>query len=243
MKIAYLLHGHSRTWKDCYESFFENVYSVAPGDIYIHTWDRANSKYGSFWNRNLGVHSKEAEELSSQPVDLEGIKKAYNPKHMIVEMDRGLEVPLYECPQLLNLNATPSHIAGYNLFKAQYDVFKMAEYYGEYDRYFDFRFDLFFKSKFDKEELKYEDYMMVPPTFPDGMYHDPKVTMIWDIYALGTKKTIGTRAGFYQNMWKYWYSKNDLFNYFLEHGATQYYKDNGIEAKPSSLDLEVKRLF
>ena len=50
MNIAYIFHGHSRTWNHCYNQFFENVFSVCPGDIFIHTWDRVNSTAGSHWN-------------------------------------------------------------------------------------------------------------------------------------------------------------------------------------------------
>lgn len=241
MKIAYLFHGHSRTWKDCYQSFFDNVYSVAPGDVYIHTWDRVNSKYGSFWNGNFGPLVGEQEDISSKTLDLDNIKRIYNPKHMIVETDRGIELPLQEYPQLANINVTLSHIGAYNMVRAQNYVFRLAESCGNYDRYFSCRFDLFFNNKLDKNELFYEEYMMVPPTFTD--YNDPRTEMIFDIFAFGTKHTMSVRADFYNHIWEYWYSKNNLDSYFLEHAATKYFRDNGLKAKPSNLTFDVKRLF
>lgn len=241
MKIAYVFHGHTRTWKDCYQSFFDNVFSVAPGDIYIHTWDRVNSKYGSFWNQNLGVLNEEHEKISSQTLDLDGIKKTYNPKHMIVETDRGVEIPYHEIPALKTIQATPAHLGAYNMIKSQYISFKLAEAYGTYDRYFSCRFDLLFKTKLDPEELNEDQYLMVPPTFTD--YDSPETQMVYDIFAFGSKKIMETRANFYDHIWSYWYSKNNIFGYFLEHAATQYYRDNNIKAKPSVLTCETKRLF
>lgn len=243
MKIAYLFHGHSRTWKDCYQSFFDNVYSVAPGDIFIHTWDRVNSKFGSFWNNNLGLNTEEAERISSKTLDLEGIIKAYNPKHIVVESDKGLETAMIECPKIFTTQASHSHIGAYNMVKGQHSVFKISEQYGEYDRYFSCRMDILFENKLDPKELEYENCMIVPPTFEDGMYDSPEVTAIWDIFALGTKKDIETRSKFYFHIWDYWFSKNNLDVYFIEHAATKYYKDNNIIAKPSKMNVQLKRLF
>lgn len=242
MKIAYLFHGHSRTWKDCYQSFFDNVYSIAPGDIYIHTWDRVNSKYGSHWNNNYNILPEEQEKISSKTLDLAKIKKTYKPKHMFVETDRGVEFPLHQCPQLANTNATLAHMGVYNMVRAQNYVFKLAESCGDYDRYFSCRFDLFFKNKLDIKELYYEEYMMVPNDPLNGRAY-PSTEMIYDIYAFGTKHAIGTRADLYNHIWEYWYSKDDLNSYFIEHAATKYYNDNGLKVKPSSLTFDIKRLF
>lgn len=241
MKIAYMFHGHSRTWNECFDSFFDNVYSVAPGDIFIHTWDRVNSKYGSFWNKNLGILNGEHEEKSSKTLDLDGIRKSYNPKHIVVETDRGIEMAYEDCPNLSTKLLSPSHLGAYNMVKSQYNAYKMTEACGEYDRYFSLRLDLMFPNKLNPEDLDEENFMMVPPTFTD--YDDPRTEMIFDIFAFGTKHIMKTRAEFYHHIWDYWYSKDNLQSYFLEHAATKYFRDNGLKAKPSSLNFEVKRLF
>lgn len=241
MKVAYMFHGHSRTWKECFQSFFDNVYSVAPGDIFIHTWDRVNSKYGSFWNKNLGILNNEHEEISCQTLDLDAIRKTYNPKHITVETDLGIELPFRECPQLSNVNLAPSHLGAYNMIKSQYNSYKLAESAGEYDIYFSLRMDLFFTNKLNESDLYESNYMVVPPTFTD--YDDPRTEMIFDIFAFANKNIMKTRAEFYHHVWDYWYSKNNVYQYFLEHAATRYFRDNNIKAKPGSLNFEVKRLF
>jgi hypothetical protein len=242
MNIAYIFHGHSRTWKDCYQSFFDNVYSVAPGDIYIHTWDRVNSMYGSFWNKWFSRLEGEAEEMSAKTLDLDSIRKIYKPKRIIVETDIGIELVHRELPQITSINSTVSHLGAYNMVKSQWIAFNMAKSTHRYDRYFSCRPDLMFPNKLDFAELQQEEFMMVPPTFAD--YNDPRTEMIFDIFAFGTEQIMELRANFYKNIWNYWYSTNNVTGgYFLEHAATKYFRDNGIQARPSSLNFEIKRLF
>lgn len=239
MTIAYLFHGHSRTWKDCYQSFFDNVFSVIPGDVYMHTWDRVNSKYGSFWNgihnNSLSLSNVEYEEISSKTLDLDSIKKIYNPKHIIVETDNGIDLPLKMCPNIDISKASLAHISVYNMVKAQHDVFNLSKMYGEYDVYFSLRPDMIFKSKFDKNEIISNQYMMVPKTISKNFYQDS--------YAFGPKKFIEIRANFLHSIYEYWYSKNNLYSYYIEHAATQYYNDNNIQVGFSNLKSEFVRLF
>jgi hypothetical protein len=238
MKIAYLFHGHSRTWKECYQSFFENVYSQAPGDIYIHTWDRINSKCGSFWNS----FGEEAENISSQITNIEDIKKAYNPKDMIMQIDTGLEVPLNLFSNLSNIHASEAHIAVYNMFRSQRSVFKLTENYGIYDRYFSCRLDLFFTNKFNIEELKYDNCLTAPNIIHNGHYIDIN-NMVFDIFSFGSKDIMEMKSKFCYSIYDYWYSKGHLYDYWIEKAVTQYYRDNNIEIKPSSLQYDIKRLF
>jgi hypothetical protein len=242
MEIAYIFHGHSRTWKDCYQSFFDNVYSVAPGDIYIHTWDRVNGMYGSFWNKTFGKLNPDQEAISSKTLDLDGIIKTYKPAQIIVESDMGLETPFMECPQLKTLrSALPPHIAAYNMFRSQYISYYMARSRKQYDKYFACRMDLAFTNKLDADYLHEENVLMAPPTFTD--YDDPRTEMIFDIYALAPEREMELKANFYNNIWEYWYSTDNLHAYYVEHAITRYYRDNGLRAKPINLNFEVKRLF
>lgn len=242
MKIAYLFHGHSRTWNHCYQSFFDNVYSLAPGDIYIHTWNRANSRFGSHWN-NWTPLNEEHERLSSQQIDLLGIKNTYNPKDIIVEEDPGLVSALKKYPNLVHINSTPAHVGVYNMFESQKKVFELSEKYGEYDRYFSTRLDIEFKNKLNIVDLDYDNLLMVPPTFEDGTFDHPDMTMVFDIYAFASRNIMKTRSQFCDHIWDYWYSKNNLSGYWVEHAVTQYYRDNGIKAKPTNLNFDIKRLF
>lgn len=239
MNIAYLFHGHSRTWNHCYQSFFDNVYSVAPGDIYIHTWDRMNSKFGSYWNHNWSFLDEEKEKISAQTIDLDGIKKAYNPKHIVVETDGGLEIPFREYPQLRDSinnpsSISPAHVGVYNMFKSQYNVFKLAESLGNYDKYFSCRLDLMFLNKLNKEELE-EGSLMFPPSLGERT--------VFDIFSFGPANIMKVKADFYHHIWDRWYSKGNLFSYGIEDAVTGYYIDNGIKMKPSALSYNIKRLF
>lgn len=237
MKIAYLFHGHSRTWKDCHESFFNNVFSVAPGDIYIHTWDRVNSKYGSYWNNNLCELDNVKENISSETLDFDGLRKTYNPKYMIVETDLGNEFVINKLPEITKTSALPAHMGVYNMCRAQRRVFEMAEMFDSYDIYFSLRLDMFFLNKFDNSELSNNEFMMYPYT----KMNTP--SQIVDIYAFGSKTNMELRSKFVDCIWDCWYSKNNFNHFTIEHAATRYYRDNGIKLKQSSLKFELKRMF
>lgn len=237
MKIAYLFHGHSRTWRDCYESFFDNVFSEAPGDIYIHTWDRINSKYGSWWNGTFGELDINKEKISSQTVDIDLIKKKYNPKYMTVETDLGNDYVVKHIPEISKTSASPAHIGVYNMCRAQRKVFEMADYCDSYDIYFSLRLDMFFLNKFDNSELNDFEHMM----YPYSRFNTS--TQIVDVYAFGTKTNMEIRSKFVNYIWEYWYSKNSFNTFSIEHAATKYYKDNNIKLKQSQLNVEMKRLF
>jgi hypothetical protein len=235
MKIAYLFHGHSRTWKECYQSFFDNVYSVAPGDIFIHTWDRINSKYGSFWNENFDLLQGEMENISSKILDLDEIKKIYNPKNLIVELDRGSDCILQKYPTLSNSTFNLPHLAVYNMFLSQYKVFNLTEEFGDYDIYFSCRFDLIFKNKLNIEELNYKEYITTK--------YWQNTSLAFDVFSFGSKNVMDIKSKFYNKIWDYWYSKNIPDSYWIEHAVTEYYIDNQVQLKSSSLDFEIKRLF
>lgn len=235
MKIAYLFHGHSRTWAQCVDSFFTNVHSIMPGDIFIHTWDRINSKYGSCWNNSYSELTGYYEEISSKCIDIQAIKSAFNPKHIVIETDPGVELALKQIPELLSITSTPAHIGGYNMFYSQKRVFELSELYGNYDVYFSCRLDLFFKNKLDPSEL-YENKYLTVARFLDN------ITPI-DFYSFGNKDIMKVKSNFVSNIWEYWYMKNDIWNWWPEHAVGQYYNDNNIQCKSSKLDIEILRIF
>lgn len=142
MRIAYLIHGHVRTWKEYYKNFFDNIYSVMPGDIYIHTWDRVNSKVGSWWNGTHNRLSGELERLSAEPVDKNELIQIYNPKEIIVETDTGTDYLINNYDHVYE-----SSLAVKNLLRGHYDLFNLTKKFGTYDKYFVTRFDINFLSK------------------------------------------------------------------------------------------------
>jgi hypothetical protein len=237
MRIAYLFHGHSRTWRECYQSFFDNVYSVAPGDIFIHTWDRVNSKYGSWWNGTYNNFLKnEHAEISSKTINVDDLIKTYNPKHIIVETDPGVEFAFSKYPQLQSTGYPPAHVGVYNMFKSQHDVYQLTIPYGSYDRYFSCRFDLCFHNKLDYTELEDTTNLMISPN--SGPHN-----VILDFFAFGTQDIMSIRSNFHSHMWDYWYSKSDINAYGIEGAIGKYYSDNNIYHRESGLNFDIKRLF
>lgn len=223
MKIAYILHGHSRTWRQCHQAFFDNIFSVAPGDIFIHTWDRINSKTGSWWNGYQFRLDGQLEEISSRTADIDGIKKAYNPKHLIVETDNGADHWASEIYSKYGIHIPPPFMALKNYFYGQHKIFNVAKSFGEYDKYFFTRFDLKFNNKLDVESFSVPQ--VVIPAIDQRTVFD-----IWKI-ADTHQSTIMTE--FFNNIDEYFYNsvhlRNKNYNYAIECAVYDYCLDNKIE--------------
>ncbi|WP_086306966.1 hypothetical protein [Campylobacter devanensis] len=84
-RLAIQFFGHTRTYKNTYESFFK--YIVEPNqqdgweiDIFIHTWDMSSSSDGSWHN---GRDLFDINPLNQN--DIDDIKRVYKPKKLLVE--------------------------------------------------------------------------------------------------------------------------------------------------------------
>lgn len=230
MKIAYIFHGHSRTWDQCYESFFDNIFSSAPGDIFIHTWDRRNTRLGAPWN---GWNPLEGENLriSQEYTDISKIFQIYKPKVMIVEEDFGVDDSFLP-EHLRNLNTTKPHLGTKNMLYQSRKIFEEANKFENYDRFFSTRMDILYPSKFDIEEIK------------DDKLRIPKDNNL-DLWMFGTKEQIDIKTNYYYNIDDYWI--NTGLTSFYEVHLERYLNDNNIfrgkNMVPSNLDCKIIRLF
>jgi hypothetical protein len=230
MNIAYIFHGHSRTWNHCYDQFFENVFSVCPGDIFIHTWDRVNSTAGSHWNGWTEELPKS--DISSEVIDLSGIIKAYKPIDIIIEKDKGLQHHKKNLPHI-----SLPHLGVKNMLDSCLKVFNMAKQHKKYDKFFSTRMDIRYLTKFDKNELL-SDELIIGKTG-----YDNKLPLTFDIWSIGSEKQIETKTNYINYINNYWYNcKLDLHHYVYEAALKRYYDDNGIVVKRSSMDYCAPRI-
>lgn len=73
MKVALVLTGHMRCWKQTFPYFKENIVDKYNADVYIDTWDTEGWwQWGDFYK-------------NSSKVDINELKKYYNPLHVRVE--------------------------------------------------------------------------------------------------------------------------------------------------------------
>lgn len=232
MKVAYIFHGHSRTWKECSQSFFDNVFSVAPGDIFIHTWDKVNALTGSYWNGWKDLEG-EAHRISSQLTDLNGIYETYKPKILISEEHPVVDVSQFNDPRI-NFKAT--YAVRHMLFSRR-KVFEAAKQYGNYDVYFNTRLDIKYFSKLDINELN--SGKLLVPTDQYGRY---------DIFMFGPEKYIDIHSRFAYDLEDFWY-KSNLYqtNIFYENVLQNYISQKGLrfglEIFHSNLKFDMVRLF
>lgn len=230
MNIAYIFHGHSRTWDKCYNNFFENVFSIAPGDIFIHTWDRVNSTSGSHWN---GWQEEfDSTDISSHVIDLKGILKAYNPTDIIVEKDKGIKHLKQKLPHI-----SLPHLGVKNMLESCVKVFNMAKQYKKYDKFFSTRMDINYLTKFDIDELSCSELVIGKTNYDD------KYPFVFDIWSIGSEEQIKTKTNYINNIDKYWYNcKLNLHHYVYEAALKRYYDDNGLSVKRSSIEYCAPRI-
>jgi hypothetical protein len=235
MKVAYLFAGHARTWPNCHENFFKNIHSVCPGDIFIHTWDRKNSKHGSYWNGWSSRLSGPLEDVSSEIIDIKQIVKTYNPKHMMVETDHGIDY-------LPNpYNASPQYLPIMRWLESSRKVFEISQSFGDYDRYFMARLDVDFETPLDIEELK-SDFMYFPSWWAMHDETVPGKLGLLDLFHFGNKEQLASRVGYKNKIGELWYAKIPSNRNTYEGAFTGYMHSTGVQIKNSNLKYTVPRV-
>jgi hypothetical protein len=206
-----------------------------PGDIYIHTWDRINSRIGSWWNNWQVDLEGELNKISSQVIDLKKIISVYNPKHLIIETDPGTE----HLELLYRLEAHKSHLALKNYLQGQAKIFNITkELQKKYDKYFFVRFDVNFPKKMSEEEF-YADGFLVP-VIPSGHGN-----LVFDVWKLGTFEECNVATNYVNEIDNWWYNRYPTFDpnmHIYELTLTEYYQKNDIKLVESSTPCELIRL-
>lgn len=223
MKVAYIFHGHSRTWDKCHTNFFENVFSVVPGDIFIHTWDATNSVFGSGWN-GFRPLTEEQLKLANRVPNFNEIYNTYKPKVFIIESDK--------CKNIKNQSDTvSSHLGLYYMLDGSKKIYNEAIQHDNYDYIFETRLDINYKSKLDLMEFNNKNLM---GPIEGGL--------LYDFWMFGSVANMKIKIDFFDNVKSYWYDKNPT-SIWYEHALENYLRDNGISFMKSSLEYDVPRLF
>lgn len=214
MNVAYIFHGHSRTWNQCYQSFFEKVYNHKPGDIYIHTWDKVNSKSGSWWN-GYGHLRDDKLEKSIRDADISGIFSAYRPKKMIVEEHPHIDLTQHNLPAHLH-DQIPAILGIKCMLKSRRTIFEEAMKVKQYDRIFSLRMDIEFLNNIDLDEFNQE--FLFRPNQLDNI----------DLWNQGSPEVIDTLTKYYYHIDEYWYNNSSIYNPFYEMRLSSFLAENGI---------------
>lgn len=230
MKIAYLFVGHSRTWDKCYRNFFNHVYNIAPGDIYIHTWNKVNTSYGSHWNGWIDLTGDKL-DISNKTPDFEAISNAYNPKLFLIEE----EPPIIEMKN--NYASVDGHLknkatsAVRNILTSLRNLFEKVKQSDNYDKFFCTRMDIKYLSDLNYKDLECSDLM------------SPNVDVFNDVWIVGNQEQIDIKTKYVYHIDEYWYNSKDYNVYTHEECLKQYLKDNNVTCKNLDLKYEIVRLF
>lgn len=228
MKLAYCFVGHVRTYKQTYQNFFRNVFSQAPGDIFIHTWSETSNVNNSWWVDMQG--NRKFIEDARKPVNIQEIIDIYKPKEILVEPQRSLlPVPGWEKQKH---DAYALKIIYESLRKSV----NMAIKHGPYDRIFTQRMDMNCLTKFDPKELN-SDRLFVAP-------HSQFLDMgaCSDIWGHGTQRQMDIWANFYWRIEELVYFANNK-SVHGELAFHRYLKSHNIPISVSKLNFQIIRMF
>lgn len=239
-KIAYIFHGHSRTWAKCHENFFKNVYSQLPGDIFIHTWDKVNASQGSYWSPtgySLTLPDKQL-QISNQTPDITGIYKTYNPKVLIIEPDRKPDLNILNGVNHTFSESTFSHLGVKNMLYQSIVMFDIATGYDKYDYIFSTRLDIDYPVLISADEIELmlnSNSITVPWIRPDS---------ISDIWMFGPTDLMKIKTDYYQHVDNFWLKKySDLNAVTYETALLDYLNHHSVSVRSTKLPSNMIRLF
>lgn len=228
MKIAYCFTGHSRTYKKCYQSFFDNIFSVAPGDIFIHTWDVVSSDTPAYWNKFKPLTTDQI-WIANEKIEEDEIRKIYNPVSIVL----GFSNPVLPVP-----GKTGEHQYCHGL-KQYYEgvqwAVHLANKHSTYDRVFILRMDIEFLSKLDPKELEILNVVNAKHSYLEGRGSHT------DLFLHGSQKDITTSADYYWNMDELFFRNPN--NQYHEDAWSHYMRNKGVTITPSSLKFRIQRVF
>jgi len=139
MKIALVMSGHMRSFRECFSSQEKYLLSVLNPDVYLHTWDETHSKTQSWHNQN-------GKSVSLTDEHLNDIERMYSPKTVLVEKQQ-------ICKNDSLLHATQMSLCG--LRNMTYGISKshqlMMDSGIHYDFIVRFRPDILLKSEITSE--------------------------------------------------------------------------------------------
>jgi hypothetical protein len=225
LKTAYIFHGHARKWQLCHQNFFDNVFSVLPGDIFIHTWDTTNSNFGSWW-AHYRDFTEEEKVIADQTPDFNEIYGIYKPKVLLIEKDKGKD--------LTNMtNHKKSSIGTQYMLEGSRKIFEIACEYNDYDIFFSTRMDLNYTTKLNISE------------YEDGVLMSPEPLLPYDIWMYGNKELMDIKTKYASHIEQYFFNVgiSSLGGSGYEVALGNYLRDNNIKLKKSDLQCHTVRVF
>lgn len=185
LKVALCISGHLRTFEQNYQSVYTHIISKYDCDVFVHTWD------------TLGLHHRHL-DVPISPIHtnniLDRINKIYNPKKLVVEINRPFEItPIikqrsFEFRDLSGILSMFYKIEACNTLKIEYE--KENDF--TYDCVIRFRGDLFLESPLPLDTSSNMNYLYLPMF---GNFHG-----LNDQFAFGGSKVMDVYSSLYSNI-------------------------------------------
>lgn len=142
MKIALCLSGHLRTYEKTYESIYEQLYQKYDVDTFISTWQNLGN--------NFAYHANfvEGADKTDPIVDVETIKKIYNPISIVMD-DSDTEKTSNELKKQYQGIQTRNGAKMSQIMVMLYKIWDVNRLKREYEEKSNFRYDVVIRCRFD----------------------------------------------------------------------------------------------
>lgn len=185
MRIALCISGQPRTWKRCYQSWFDSISYLGDIDTFYHMWD-----YNSHPNFAVGITKKELNEYPVDKEELDEIYETLKPKNHQVESKIIFQPQKAVYP-----------VASWSLPQF-YGIKKCAFLKREYEIKHNFEYDMVIRLRTD---LVLNGHVLIPDNLkPNTVYtcmnhHDPKYMTfrVADVFYAADSYTYDQMSNFY----------------------------------------------
>lgn len=239
-KIALCLSGQARTWKKCYQNWFDNLSHIpCQIDIFAHFWDY-NTMPMQVWSKNTTNNSMKFEDVKLSDFEKNEIVEILKPKNIIFEQKLNIPTNFYKVKNKVSWWTVDqfNSLLKSSIIKKKYELDNNFQY----DVVIRMRSDLHFTSKIEIDDPVVENMVYVTHTSWDSTYNSFRIS---DIFFMADSPTYDQAAAFYDFFphidAKYVTNDNNKLHYPPELAFYYYLKSVGINIQGTGLDIKVMR--
>ena len=215
LRIAYCFSGHLRTFERTVASFQQNLLAIAPGDVFMHTWDTLGGIGRTHWGGDPDDHV--TQYLSQETCSL--VASLYNPVSFEIEshsLATRMVSPRYDA-------SNPSSLSEF-IYLMWYGMLRADQLRREYEKLYAFRYDrvvrlrpdLVFDTQLNIEQLLDPDVLYFPRN--DNNF---RALSVPDAFFHGSPALVEAAIDFVQHIDRFLFkrggSAEDGFSDYLEH--------------------------
>jgi hypothetical protein len=225
MKVALCLSGHFRNFELTHNSLINNIIKPLKADVFIHTWNK------------LGYHNNfraDSQHLINSQINIDKIKKYYNPKNIITEPENIIQTFIEEskiyAPHLINEPKSPGHMAS-----MYYKIMMCNRLRKEYEEKNKIKYDCVIRCRPD---LLFEQSLNISNLDKINIPTINSFTGLNDQFAYSSGQNMDVYSDLFQSIPTYFKLKKD---FYPEKMLKWYLNITGISVSPININYKLLR--